>query len=132
MLTILFSALIVVAALMLMTVLASAAITASGIRHAEKLRMSAIARIESLLPNTSCGACGCKDCHAFAEALADGEESPNRCPACSEEAATELQAVISSCISVSVPLPASLRKRKRKFRAALYGWDKNDGNPSNV
>ena len=45
-----------------------------------------IERTEDLLPGSNCGACGQPGCHAFAEKLVLGEESPSRCTVASPEA----------------------------------------------
>ncbi len=37
-------------------------------------------RIDALLPQTQCRRCGFDGCRPYAEALARGESSPNRCP----------------------------------------------------
>jgi electron transport complex protein RnfB len=36
--------------------------------------------LEDLLPQTQCTKCGYPDCRSYAQALAKGEASPNRCP----------------------------------------------------
>ena len=35
--------------------------------------------VEAMLPHTNCGACGYPGCHAFAEALVNGEALPVKC-----------------------------------------------------
>lgn len=37
-------------------------------------------RLEHLLPQTQCTKCGYNGCHPYAEAMANGEALPNRCP----------------------------------------------------
>jgi Na+-translocating ferredoxin:NAD+ oxidoreductase subunit B len=37
-------------------------------------------RLENILPQTQCTKCGYPDCRAYAEALAQGDVAPNRCP----------------------------------------------------
>ena len=42
-------------------------------------------KIDALLPQTQCRRCGYADCHAYAEAIAEGETDINRCPPGGEE-----------------------------------------------
>ncbi len=37
-------------------------------------------RLEDILPQTQCTKCGYPDCRAYAQAMANGEVPPNRCP----------------------------------------------------
>lgn len=37
-------------------------------------------RLDRLLPQTQCGQCGYPGCRPYAEAMADGETGPDRCP----------------------------------------------------
>ncbi|WP_310461252.1 electron transport complex subunit RsxB [Sphaerotilus sp.] len=37
-------------------------------------------QIDALLPQTQCTRCGYPDCHAYAQAIADGQSDINRCP----------------------------------------------------
>ncbi len=50
-------------------------------------------RIEKLLPGINCGQCGYPGCHAYAEALAKGEASPNLCKPAGPEVANQLATI---------------------------------------
>lgn len=49
-----------------------------------------IDEVESLLPNTNCGACGTAGCRVFAEALIAGEIKPANCTVNSSQATAEI------------------------------------------
>lgn len=56
--------------------------------------MSLADRIDALLPQTQCTRCGFADCRAYAEALAAGETTPDRCPPGGDEGAAKLAALV--------------------------------------
>jgi electron transport complex protein RnfB len=47
-------------------------------------------RLDALLPQTQCTRCGYPDCHAYAQALAEGEAQANQCPPGGAEGARRL------------------------------------------
>jgi Na+-translocating ferredoxin:NAD+ oxidoreductase RNF subunit RnfB len=49
-----------------------------------------LAKVEGLLPQANCGACGRPGCHAFAEALVAGEAEPAQCTVLPREGVTAL------------------------------------------
>lgn len=49
---------------------------------------------EDLLPGSNCGACGQPGCHAFAEKLVLGEESPSRCTVASPDVIDAVAALL--------------------------------------
>ena len=51
-------------------------------------------RIDSLLPQTQCTRCGYPDCHAYAEALADGRTDIDRCPPGGDETIAALAGLL--------------------------------------
>ena len=51
-------------------------------------------RIDALLPQTQCTRCGYADCRAYADALAAGEASLNRCPPGGVETINALSALL--------------------------------------
>ncbi len=52
-------------------------------------------RLENILPQTQCTKCGYPDCRAYAEALAQGDVRPNRCPPGGIEGIKRLSAVLT-------------------------------------
>jgi electron transport complex protein RnfB len=52
-------------------------------------------RLEDILPQTQCTKCAYPNCRAYAEALATGEISPNRCPPGGVEGIKRLSAVLA-------------------------------------
>ena len=53
-----------------------------------------VERIDAILPQTQCGQCGHAGCHPYAEALAKGEDSINRCPPGGEAGIRKLAALL--------------------------------------
>lgn len=51
-------------------------------------------RIDALLPQTQCTRCGFADCRAYAQALAEGGTTPDRCPPGGDEGAARLAALV--------------------------------------
>ena len=51
-------------------------------------------RIDAILPQTQCGQCGHAGCQPYADALAKGEDSINRCPPGGEEGIHKLAALL--------------------------------------
>ncbi|MBA4710657.1 electron transport complex subunit RsxB [Aquitalea aquatica] len=51
-------------------------------------------RIDALLPQTQCGQCGHAGCQPYAQALARGEDSINRCPPGGEDGIRKLAALL--------------------------------------
>jgi len=51
-------------------------------------------RIDAILPQTQCGQCGHPGCQPYAEALASGQDSINRCPPGGEEGIHKLAALL--------------------------------------
>ena len=49
-----------------------------------------VAKLDALLPQTQCTACGFPDCLAYAQAMASGEALPDRCPPGGDEGAARL------------------------------------------
>jgi electron transport complex protein RnfB len=47
-------------------------------------------KLDALLPQTQCTACGYPDCRAYADALAAGEAGPDQCPPGGDEGAARL------------------------------------------
>ena len=52
-------------------------------------------RLEDALPQTQCTKCSYPDCRAYAEAMATGEVSPNRCPPGGVEGIQRLSAILA-------------------------------------
>jgi len=52
-----------------------------------------IEQIYKILPLGNCGACGYSGCHAFAEAIANGETTPDNCPVAGEEVLKRIAAI---------------------------------------
>ena len=50
-------------------------------------------RIDAALPQTQCTRCGYADCHAYAQAVADGSAAINRCPPGGAEGVARLAAL---------------------------------------
>lgn len=71
-----------------------------------------VAAVERLLPHTNCGACGYPGCHAFAEALVDGQAVP---AGCTVSTAAD-HARIAACLGVEVG-----RRIRRVARLACAG-----------
>jgi Na+-translocating ferredoxin:NAD+ oxidoreductase RNF subunit RnfB len=69
-------------------------IFAGGLAFADKkLRVEEnplIAKVNELLPNANCGACGNAGCYDFAVKVVEGKLAPTSCPVCDEEAAAEI------------------------------------------
>lgn len=67
---------------------------------AQKLRPAAASlpplaeRIDALLPQTQCGQCGHAGCQPYAQALARGEDSINRCPPGGEDGIRKLATLL--------------------------------------
>jgi electron transport complex protein RnfB len=53
-------------------------------------REALAARLDALLPQTQCTACGYVDCRAYAEALAADEAGPDQCPPGGDDVAARL------------------------------------------
>lgn len=53
-------------------------------------REALAAKLDALLPQTQCTACGYPDCRAYAGALADGEAGHDQCPPGGDEGAARL------------------------------------------
>ncbi len=51
-------------------------------------------RIDRLLPQTQCGQCGYAGCRPYAEAMANGEATPDRCPPGGDAGARALARVL--------------------------------------
>ena len=51
-------------------------------------------RLDRLLPQTQCGQCGYAGCRPYAEAMADGEAGPERCPPGGDAGARALARVL--------------------------------------
>lgn len=49
-----------------------------------------IEKIEEILPQANCGACGYAGCRAFAEAVAKGDVTPNSCPIGGEDVVNQI------------------------------------------
>ena len=62
-----------------------------NIRQAKELAN----RLEDILPQTQCTKCSYPDCRAYAEAMAMGEASPNRCPPGGIEGIQRLSAILA-------------------------------------
>jgi electron transport complex protein RnfB len=52
-------------------------------------------RLEDILPQTQCTKCSYPDCRAYAQAMATGEASPNRCPPGGVEGIVRLSAILT-------------------------------------
>jgi electron transport complex protein RnfB len=52
-------------------------------------------RLDDVLPQTQCTKCGYPDCRAYAQAMAQGEALPNRCPPGGVEGIKRLSAILS-------------------------------------
>ena len=61
-------------------------------------------RLEDVLPQTQCTKCGYPDCRAYAEALANGDIAPNRCPPGGLEGIKRLSAILASVYSQEASL----------------------------
>lgn len=72
---------------------------------AKSIMQSLIDQIDSLLPQTQCRRCGYPDCRAYAEAIAAGEASINRCPPGGEET---IQALAKITGHTAEPLDSAL------------------------
>jgi len=66
---------------------------ASGVASLEPVT-SLVDRLDALLPQTQCTRCGYPDCRAYAQALAEGEAAPDRCPPGGEEGVRRLAALL--------------------------------------
>jgi electron transport complex protein RnfB len=64
---------------------------------------SLTARIDALLPQTQCTRCGYPDCHAYAQAVADGEADINRCPPGGAEGIVRLAALTGRQVKLLDP-----------------------------
>jgi len=53
-----------------------------------------VARIDSILPQTQCQRCGFPACRPYAQAMADGEAGPDRCPPGGDQGAARLAALL--------------------------------------
>ncbi len=53
-------------------------------------REALVAKLDALLPQTQCTACGYPDCRAYAEALAGGEAGADQCPPGGDDGAARL------------------------------------------
>ena len=61
-------------------------------------------RLNAALPQTQCTRCGYPDCHAYAQAMAQGEAEINRCPPGGAEGIGRLSAITGRAV---LPLDAS-------------------------
>ena len=68
-----------------------------------------IREVMERLPGANCGACGMAGCVRFAEALAKGEAALDNCKVCSEEAASDIAAILGLEFSLSEKKVVSLR-----------------------
>ena len=59
------------------------------------LRNELADRLEDLLPQTQCTKCGYPDCRSYADAMAQGDVPPNRCPPGGVEGIKRLSAILS-------------------------------------
>lgn len=57
--------------------------------------MNLIDQLDQILPQTQCQRCGYPACRPYAEAMASGEASPNRCPPGGQQGAKDLAAILA-------------------------------------
>lgn len=57
------------------------------------MKYDLVQRIDAALPQTQCTRCGYPDCHAYAQAVADGEADINQCPPGGDEGIRQLAAI---------------------------------------
>lgn len=63
----------------------------------KKLRVEEDPKVEKLqeiLPQANCGACGYSGCRAFAEAVSKGDAAPNSCPVGGEDVASQIAEIL--------------------------------------
>ncbi len=58
-------------------------------------RLNLIERLDQILPQTQCQRCGYLACLPYAEAMARGEASPNRCPPGGQQGVKDLAAILA-------------------------------------
>jgi Na+-translocating ferredoxin:NAD+ oxidoreductase subunit B len=56
--------------------------------------LNLIERLDQILPQTQCQRCGYPACRPYAEAMASGEASPNRCPPGGQQGVEDLAALL--------------------------------------
>jgi len=76
---------------------------------------SLVERLDALLPQTQCTRCGYPDCHAYAQALAANETTPDRCPPGGEEGVRRLAAALGRRAGPLTPEVGTEGPRQRVY-----------------
>ena len=86
-------------------------------------REALASKLDALLPQTQCMACGYPDCRAYAEALADGEAGPDQCPPGGDEGAARLALALGLAVKPLDPAFGEYRAPQVAFidEAACIG-----------
>jgi Na+-translocating ferredoxin:NAD+ oxidoreductase subunit B len=72
-------------------------------------------RIDAALPQTQCTRCGYVDCHAYAEAIANGDAAINQCPPGGAEGIARLAAITGHDVMALNPANGAESPRKLMF-----------------
>ncbi len=78
--------------------------------------------VTELLPGVNCGGCGMAGCADFARSIVTGENPPNKCPVCSQEAVSAIAKALGIEVGDTV----------KKVAVVLCGGDKNQEKVENL
>jgi Na+-translocating ferredoxin:NAD+ oxidoreductase subunit B len=79
-----------------------------------------VARIDALLPQTQCGLCGYAACRPYAQAIADAQETLDRCLPGGERVLTQLGELLQQDISALLP---NMRQHQKPASVAVIRED---------
>ena len=88
-------------------------------RYSKKLLGRLTKEIEDKLPGKNCGACGCENCQAFADALLHRDLTEKKCPYASETLEAEVDEIVARLNKLlEDPTPP---KERRSFFNRIIG-----------
>lgn len=104
--------------ILLLSTLASAAITMLSHGFARKKQTQFARLLERQLPGKNCGACGFSDCRMFAEGVLFDDISAEQCPFCDEAQALTVRKLSREYHELTENRDPAPRKKRGLFRSS--------------